>query len=99
YDYRDLFQTHTDFYDSKSMIGLQVADICANIFYRYFRDDQDSRASDMLMPRVVGKGGSVIHIVTVDDRSLHKDDLSNHVTEFSLEDWKRLADERSKPSA
>jgi Protein of unknown function (DUF3800) len=94
YDYKDHFHKHTDFHDSKSMVGLQIADICANIFYRYFREDQDTRACDALRPRVVGKEGSVIHIVTVDERSLHKDDLSNHVSEFNLEEWKRLADER-----
>lgn len=36
YDYNDLFHKHTDFHDSKSMMGLQIADICANVFYRYF---------------------------------------------------------------
>ena len=95
-DYNDLFHKHTDFHDSKSMVGLQVADICANIFYRYFRDDPDTRAYDALRPRVVGRDGYVLRIVTVDDRSLHKDDLANHVSEFDLEKWKRLADERDR---
>lgn len=96
YDYNDLFHKHTDFHDSRSMVGLQVADICANIFYRYFRHDPDTRAFDVLRPRIVGKEGSVIHIVSVDDTSLHKDDLSNHVSEFDLEEWKRLADEMDR---
>jgi hypothetical protein len=91
-DYSDLFYKHTDFRDSKSMVGLQIADICANIFYRYFRDDQDTRAYDALRPRIVGRDGSVIHCISVDDTSLHKDDLSNHVSEFDLEEWKRIAD-------
>ncbi|HYN14362.1 MAG TPA: DUF3800 domain-containing protein [Terriglobales bacterium] len=98
FDYNDLFHKHTDFHDSRSMVGLQVADICANIFYRYFRNDSDIRAFDVLRPRIVGKDGSVIHIVSVDDTSLHKDDLSNHVSEFDLEEWKRLADERARTS-
>ena len=92
-DYGDLFHKHTDFYDSKSFIGLQVADICAHIFYRYFRDNVDTRAFDMLRPRVVGRDGYVIRNITVDDRSLHRDDLSNHVREFDLEEWKRRADD------
>ena len=95
FDHSDLFQKHTDFHDSKSMVGLQVADICANIFYRYFRDEPDTRAYDMLRPRVVGRDGSVIHIISVDDTSLHKDDLSNHVSEFDLAELKRLADQRA----
>jgi hypothetical protein len=93
FDYSDLFYKHTDFHDSKSMVGLQVADICANIFYRYFRDDPDTRAYDVLRPRVVGRDGSVIHCISVDDTSLHKDDLSNHVSEFDVEKWKHLAKE------
>jgi hypothetical protein len=95
-DYNDLFHNHTDFHDSKSMVGLQVADICANIFYRYFRDDPDTRAYDTLRPRVVGRDGYVLRVVTVDETSLHKDDLANHVSEFDLEKWKRLADERDQ---
>jgi hypothetical protein len=95
-NYNDLFHNHTDFHDSKSMVGLQVADICANVFYRYFRGDPDTRAYDMLRPRVVGRDGYVMRIVTVDDTSLHKDDLSHHVSEFSLEKWKRMADERDE---
>jgi hypothetical protein len=34
--------------------------------------------------------------VTVDDTSLHKDNLANHVSEFDLEKWKRLADEKDQ---
>jgi hypothetical protein len=98
-DYRDLFHQHTNFQDSKSAIGLQIADICANIFYRYFRDDPDTRAFDMLRPRIVGKDGVVIHMVGVNETSLHKDDLSNHVSAFDLHNWKRMADERSSDSA
>ena len=95
HDYNDLFHNHTDFHDSKSMIGLQVADICANIFYRYFRDNPDTRAYEMLRPRVVGKDGYLIRIITVDDSSIPKDDPSNHVGVFDMEEWKRRADERT----
>jgi hypothetical protein len=95
-NYGDLFHNHTGFHDSRSMIGLQVADICANICYRYFREDSDTRAYDALRPRVVGRDGYEIRIVAVDESSLHKDDLSNHVSEFDLEEWKRLADEREQ---
>jgi hypothetical protein len=95
-DFKDLFQKHTDFYDSKTVVGLQIADICANIFYRFFRDNPDTRAYENLRPRVVGKDGYVIRIISVDDTSLHKDDLSNHVSAFDLERWKRLANEREQ---
>jgi hypothetical protein len=75
---------------------LQVADICANVFYRYFRDDPDTRAYDMLRPKVVGWDDYVIRIVTIDEPSLHRGDLSDLVSEFDLEEWKRLADEREQ---
>lgn len=95
YNFKDLFQNHTKFHDSKSMVGLQVVDICAHIFYRCLRNDTDTRAFDILRPRVMGKDGVVLRNVKVDERSLHKGDLANHVSEFDLEEWKRLADERS----
>jgi hypothetical protein len=46
----------------------------------------------MLASRVVGKNGALIGIVHVDDTSLHKDELSNHVSNFDLDEWKRTAD-------
>lgn len=96
FNHQDLFHKHTDFYDSKSQIGLQVADICANIFYRHYRDDQDTRAYDMLRPRVVGREGYVMRVVTVDETSLHKDDdLAAHVGTIDVAEWKRMADERA----
>ena len=69
YDYNDLFRNHTAFYDSKSTIGLQVADICANICYRYHRDKRsETRAYDMLRPRVMGKDGT--EYATTERRSI-----------------------------
>jgi hypothetical protein len=62
---------------------IQVADICTNIFYRYFRKDPDIRAYDVLKSRVVGRDGYLIRMITVAERSLHKDDLSNHVSRSS----------------
>jgi Protein of unknown function (DUF3800) len=92
-DLKDLFQKHTDFHDSKAMVGLQIADICANIFYRHYRNDHDTRAFRLLRPRIVGEHGAELRIISVDERSLHKDDLSNHVQPFDVEEFKRLADD------
>lgn len=96
FDFNDLFRNHTEFRDSKSMIGLQIADICAHIFYRYFRNVPDTRAFEALRPRVVGENGIVLHTITVTEASLHHDDLANHVGAFDIDEWKRLADERSR---
>jgi Protein of unknown function (DUF3800) len=73
YDYRDLFHNHTTFRDSKSVIGLQVADICANICYRFYRSDhKDNRAYTRLWRRIMCEGKAEIHIIAVDERSLHQ---------------------------
>ena len=57
YDYRDLFHNHTAFRDSKAVIGLQVADICANICYRFHRSDRkDLGAYTLLWRRIMCEG-------------------------------------------
>jgi|SRR5579872_1745305 len=97
YDYRDLFHNHTAFQDSKAVIGLQVADICANVCYRFYRDDRkDIRAYEKLFRRIMCKGGAEIHVITVDERSLHKGDLSELVGVLDMDEYKRLADEKEE---
>jgi hypothetical protein len=93
-DFRTLFHEHTGFHDSKSFIGLQVADICANICYRFYRDDRkDIRAYKGIWKRIMCEDGAEIHVITIDDRSIHSDDLSKHVGVFDMDEYKRLADE------
>jgi len=93
YDYRDLFHNHTVFRDSKSVIGLQVADMCANICYRFYRSGhKDNRAYTRLWRRIMCEGGAEIHIITVDERSLHKGDLSELVGILDVEEYKRVAE-------
>ena len=95
--YRDLFHNHTEFRDSKAMVGLQVADICANICYRFYRDDRkDIRAYERLWRRIMCKGGAEIHVITVDERSLHKGDLSELVGVLDMDEYKRLGEEKEK---
>jgi hypothetical protein len=97
YDYRDLFHNHTVFRDSKSTIGLQVADICANICYRFYRDDRkDIRAYTLLWPRLERLDKSEIHIIGVDERSLHNGDLSEQVGVLDVEEYKRLAEAKEQ---
>lgn len=95
YDYRDLFHNHTVFQNSKSVIGLQVADICANICYRFYRGDRrDIGAYTSLWRRIMCEGKAEIHIITVDERSLHKGDLSDLVGILDVDEYKRLAEEQ-----
>jgi hypothetical protein len=98
-DYRDLFHNHTVFRDSKSAIGLQVADICANICYRFYRSDhKDRRAYTLLWRRIICEGNAEIKVITVDERSLHKGDLSELVGVLDVEEYKRLADSGERAS-
>ena len=98
-DYRDLFHNHTVFRDSKSVIGLQVADICANICYRFYRSDhKDRRAYTLLWRRIMCEGKAEIKVITVDERSLHKGDLSELVGVLDVEEYKRRADSREQAS-
>lgn len=87
----DLFVNHTDFYDSKKVLGLQVADICANICYRNFGSDPDLLAYRALRHRVLGPAGRELTLLTVDERSLHNDDLAKHVRPFDMAEWREHA--------
>ena len=99
YDYRDLFHNHTVFCDSKSVIGLQVADICANICYRFYRSGhKDNRAYTRIWRRVMCEGGGEIHVITIDERSLYKGDLRELVGILDVEEYKRLAESRAQAS-
>jgi hypothetical protein len=93
-DLTDLFRNNTDFHDSRTHIGLQVADICAHISYRFFRNDPDVRAYANIQPRLVCRGGHDLNLVVVDQSSILKDDLANHVGTFDIEAWKRMGEER-----
>lgn len=94
YDFKDLFVRHTQFHDSRRVLGLQVADICASICRRRFTGEPDMLAYRALRPRIVGEGGREITIIQVNEQSLHSDALSNHVHPFDIEEWKRLASEK-----
>ena len=75
----------------------EIADICANICYRFYRDDRkDIRAYTLLWRRIMCKGGAEIHVITVDERSLHKGDLSELVGVLDVDEYKRLGEEKDK---
>ena len=96
-DLNQLYVRNTGFFRSKNLPGLQIADICANICYRYHRGERGLPAYHRLSPRIVGRDGRVLTIVHVDERSLHQDDPRSHVTSLDVEEYKRHADElRSK---
>ncbi len=92
-NFNELFVKHTGFFQSHTMSGLQISDICANICYRYHRGEEELTAYHNLRPRVVGRDGCALHLVHLNESSLHKDDPRKHVGVFDVEEWKRRADE------
>jgi hypothetical protein len=92
--FKDLYQKHTRFDDSKKVLGLQVADICAHICYRFYREKRDSKAYWNLRRRIVGEGGRPITVVHLDERCLYNDAPENHVGWMDIESMKRHAAER-----
>lgn len=95
FDFSDLFRNHMRFDDSKRVPGLQIADICANICYRYWRGDNQCEPYGLLRPRIVGKSGrelTTVHLTEED--SLIRDEIEKHVSEFDYDSWSREAADR-----
>jgi hypothetical protein len=92
-DLNQLYVRDTGFFRSKDVPGLQIADVCATICYRYYHGERDLPAYHRLSPRIVGRDGRDITIVHINESSLHQDDPRNHVTPLDLEAYKRYADE------
>lgn len=90
---RDLFRNHMRFANSDEVIGIQIADICANICYRRWSGKPKYQPYRLLRSRVRGKYGSEIHIGNLDRSSLLADEPEKHVTFYSEDDMARWAGE------
>jgi Protein of unknown function (DUF3800) len=76
----DLFKNHMRFADSRSSEGLQIADICAHICYRYYRgDEKPFLPYSLLRPRIVGKYGRALTQLQLDQRSLRNGPAATRV--------------------
>jgi Protein of unknown function (DUF3800) len=90
----ELFRENMDFADSKAHEGLQIADICANICYRFSSRNPKYRAYRLLRGQILGptggrgRGGSKLTLLVLDKDSLTDGSPESHVKEFSLEDEK-----------
>jgi hypothetical protein len=87
-----LYVNDTGFFSSERSPGLQIADICAQILLRHHRNAGADKAYMQLRRRIVGRGGTEINMVHLDERSLHRDDPRNHAAVFDIEEYKRRAD-------
>lgn len=78
-DFKDLLRNHMNFVDSKSSIGIQVADICAQICKRFHRGDTGLEAYELLQNRIVGRDGIKLLLVHFNQTSVFQDKPDNHV--------------------
>ena len=83
-EFNDLYHKHMRFEDSRREIGLQIADTCANICYRYYRGNRHLTAYRQLRPRIVGEGGRPMTVIRFTEGSLYKDGVENHVRTLDI---------------
>jgi hypothetical protein len=75
----DLLRDHMNFVDSKQSVGIQVADICAQICRRFHCGDENLNAYALLQRRIIGRGGIKLLLVHFNESSLFTDKPENHV--------------------
>jgi hypothetical protein len=97
-DFTDLYRKHLTFSDSKGSVGIQIADICAQICLRFHRGSESLEAYAMLRKRIVGRNGVALTLKHFNESSLHKDAEANHValrtTKQTMEMLKELKPKR-----
>lgn len=82
----DLFRNNMRFEDSKTSAGLQLADICANIAFRFYSRSPKYRPFRLMRSRIVRmRGKPPLHLMGFAEESLLTDAPENHVKTFSLE--------------
>jgi len=98
-DLTDLYRNNVRFGRSDDCSGIQIADISANICYRYFSGKPKYRPYRLLRSRTLGEHGSEIHYGVLNNSSLLTDAPANHVTEYSEREIAALEEiARSKQS-
>jgi hypothetical protein len=91
-DFTDLYRNHMRFVDSEKVLGVQVADLCANICYRHWAGKTKYRPYRLLRSRVVGEHGAEMHSSILNESSLVTDAPENHVHPYTEEDLERAAE-------
>lgn len=95
-DWSDLFRSNMHFVDSEKVLGVQIADICANICYRHYSGNRKYRPYRLLRSRVFGKDNTEMHYGILSASSLLTDSPENHVLPYADEDFAALAEGRAK---
>lgn len=85
-NWTDLFRNHTRFVSSADTLGVQIADTCANICFRFHLGNRKYRPYRLLRSRLCGRGDTKIHYGVLDESSLLRDAPENHVHDYVGED-------------
>lgn len=72
-DLKDVFLKHLDFADSRDHVGLQIADIAAQVCFRYFRGETGLPAYRNLRRYIVGKHGRAITVLSFEPSVIVRD--------------------------
>lgn len=91
-DMSDLFRSHVYFVESNDALGVQIADVCANICYRFYSINPKYRPYRLLRSRISGKYKTEIHYAVLNESSLLKDAPENHVKDYSEEERSAMAE-------
>jgi hypothetical protein len=95
-DWTELFKKHVHFVKSKDTPGIQIADICANIAYRFYADNRKYRPYRLLRSRISGKHNTEIHYGVLNESSLLTDVPENHVSDYSEKEHAAIAEIEAK---
>jgi len=91
-DWTELYTKHVHFVKSKDSLGIQIADICANIAYRFYADNPKYRPYRLLRSRVSGKYNTKIHYGVLNESSLLADAPESHVSDYSEKEHAAMAE-------
>jgi hypothetical protein len=92
FDFSDLYRNHMRFVDSENIVGVQIADICANVCFRHWSGKPKYRPYRLLRSRVFGKHGTEMHYGILNETSLVTDAPEKHVHPYKEEDLERDAE-------
>ncbi len=95
-DWSDLFRSHVHFVKSNDSLGVQIADVCANICYRFYSGNPKYRPYRLLRSRISGKHNAEIHYGVLNESSLLTDAPENHVKDYSEEELAAMAEMEAK---
>lgn len=91
-NWSDLFRNHIHFAKSESSTGVQIADISANICYRFYSGNPKYRPYRLLRSRIFGKHNAEIHYSVLNESCLLTNAPENHVKDYTDEEIAAIAE-------